>query len=443
GGYDRGHMTRSADRTAANVDNATTFYLTNVVPQMADLNQGVWAQFENTLADSAEAGRAVYIITGPVYNRGKALTFLKNEGKVAIPDSTWKVAFIGPRGADGSPFNRMTIQSWSDLANTTVLAVIMPNIAGVRNDPWQKYLVPVDSVESVTGYDMLSLLPTTFQTAVEAGDHAPHASFTVSGTASEGSPIAFDASTSTDPDLGRTDLGRAERLTYVWYFSDGTSASGRAVTHTFANNGTYTANLMVSDAYGWQSASTQTVQVANVAPNVAPIADDTILRGETYQATGSFTDPGSDAWTATATYGDGSPAQPLAVSGKTFTLSHAYTSAGAYIVTATVNDGDATSSASATVIVETAAQGIGRLQAAVAALAAPNGPLNRGELVSLQATLDAAAKLVAKGNTAAPPTIVRAFELEVEALERSGRLPRTDADPIEAYALRVIASLQR
>ncbi|HVX38375.1 MAG TPA: DNA/RNA non-specific endonuclease, partial [Gemmatimonadaceae bacterium] len=46
GGYDRGHMTRSADRTAANVDNATTFYLTNVVPQMADLNQGVWAQFE-------------------------------------------------------------------------------------------------------------------------------------------------------------------------------------------------------------------------------------------------------------------------------------------------------------------------------------------------------------------------------------------------------------
>ena len=85
GGFDRGHMARSADRTAANVDNATTFYLTNIVPQQADLNQGVWAQFENALADSARAGRAVYIVTGPIYSPSHALVFLKNEGKVAVP----------------------------------------------------------------------------------------------------------------------------------------------------------------------------------------------------------------------------------------------------------------------------------------------------------------------------------------------------------------------
>ena len=98
-GFDRGHMTRSADRTAGNVDNAITFYLTNVVPQMADLNQGVWAQFENALADSARAGRAVYVITGPLYSRSLPLRFVKDEGKIAIPDSTWKVALIGPRNA--------------------------------------------------------------------------------------------------------------------------------------------------------------------------------------------------------------------------------------------------------------------------------------------------------------------------------------------------------
>ena len=50
-------MTRSADRTTANVENATTFYLTNVVPQQADLNQGVWAQFEDFVGDSAERAR--------------------------------------------------------------------------------------------------------------------------------------------------------------------------------------------------------------------------------------------------------------------------------------------------------------------------------------------------------------------------------------------------
>ena len=109
-------MTRSADRTAANADNATTFYLTNVVPQQADLNQGVWAQFENALADSARAGRAVYIITGPLFSRTHGLTFLKNEGKIAIPDSTWKVAVIGPEQRAAFRSRTANVQTLSDLA---------------------------------------------------------------------------------------------------------------------------------------------------------------------------------------------------------------------------------------------------------------------------------------------------------------------------------------
>ncbi|MEP6779076.1 MAG: DNA/RNA non-specific endonuclease, partial [Gemmatimonadaceae bacterium] len=125
GGFDRGHMTRSADRTAGNTDNAATFYLTNVVPQIADLNQGVWASFENALADSAKNGRAVYIITGPLYSRANPLRFIKDEGKIAIPDSTWKVAVIGPDPA-GVPFTKNDVQSVGDLANITVLAVNMP-----------------------------------------------------------------------------------------------------------------------------------------------------------------------------------------------------------------------------------------------------------------------------------------------------------------------------
>ena len=46
------------------------------------------------------------------------------------------------------------------------------------------------------------------------------AQFSTSGTANEGSSLTFDASASTDPDLGRTDLGRTEALTYT-----GTSAT--------------------------------------------------------------------------------------------------------------------------------------------------------------------------------------------------------------------------
>ena len=113
------------------------------------------------------------------------------------------------------------------MSGLTVMAVNMPNVAGVRNDPWQKYLTTVDRIEQSTGYDILSLLQTAFQDALEAGDRSPTAAFSFSGTQKEGTAIAFDASASTDPDLGRTDLGRTEALTYAWQFGDGSSATGR------------------------------------------------------------------------------------------------------------------------------------------------------------------------------------------------------------------------
>ena len=347
GGFDRGHMTRSADRTAGNTDNAATYYLTNVVPQQADLNQGVWAQFENALADSAnKGGRAVYIITGPIYSPAHGLTFLKNEGKVAIPDSTWKVAFIGPRDG-GVPFNRATIQTWGDLAGTTVLAVNMPNISGVRNDPWQKYLTTVDKIEASTGYDFLSLLPTAFQAAIEAGDHSPTAAFTETGTADEGSTLSFDASASTDPDLGRTDLGRTEALTYSWHFSDGADATGQTTTHTFADNGTYSAVLTVTDAFGWQSVSTQSIVVANVPPAVTftAISPLSVQSGDPVAATGSFTDPGPDAtWHASIDWGDGTVNKPIpssfSRSGAKMLGGSRYFVPGSYTATLTVTDKD-------------------------------------------------------------------------------------------------------
>ncbi|HWH52509.1 MAG TPA: DNA/RNA non-specific endonuclease [Gemmatimonadaceae bacterium] len=347
GGFDRGHMTRSADRTAGNTDNAATYYLTNVVPQQADLNQGVWAQFENALADSAnKGGRAVYIITGPLYSPSHGLAFLKNEGKVAIPDSTWKVAFIGPR--DGSvPFNRSTIQTWGDLAGTTLLAVNMPNVSGVRNDPWQKYVTTVDRIEASTGYDFLSLLPTVFQTAIEAGDHAPTAAFTESGAANEGSALTFDASASTDPDLGRTDLGRTEVLTYTWHFSDGANASGQTATHAFADNGTYSAVLTVADAFGWQSVSSQSIVVANVAPAVTftALSPLSIQSGDSVAAAGSFIDPGPDAtWNASIDWGDGTVNKPVpssfSQSGANMLGGARYFVPGSYTATLTVTDKD-------------------------------------------------------------------------------------------------------
>jgi DNA/RNA endonuclease G (NUC1) len=272
GGYDRGHMTRSADRTAGNTDNAATFYLTNIVPQQADLNQGPWAAFENALGDSADAGRAVYIISGPLYSRSHGLTFLKDEGKVAVPDSAWKVAYIGPRNG-GVPFTRTDLQTWGSLPGHTLLAVNMPNVAGIRNVTWTTYLTTVDKIEVATGYDFLSLLPVAFQTALEAGDRPPTAAFAFSGTPLPAASIAFDATASTDPDLGRTDMDHAEALSYAWDFGDGGSASGVSPSHVFGRSGTFTVTLTTTDAWGWPNALSRDVVIITPLQGIAALSD--------------------------------------------------------------------------------------------------------------------------------------------------------------------------
>jgi PKD repeat protein len=149
----------------------------------------------------------------------------------------------------------------------------------------------------------------------------------------EGAVLAFDGSASADPD--------GDALTYSWTFGDGTPATtGSAASHAYADNGTYTVVLTVSDG-SLSSDDTVAVQISNVAPVVGDLGSAEILPGETYAAAGSFVDPGADTWTATVDYGDGSGVQPLPLVGMTFALSHVYAAKGAFTVTVTVTDDDA------------------------------------------------------------------------------------------------------
>ena len=56
-------------------------------------------------------------------------------------------------------------------------------------------------------------------------------------------------------------------MTYVWNFGDGSpTVTGATVSRTYADNGTYTVTLTVSDEDGGSASTTQTVVVANIAP---------------------------------------------------------------------------------------------------------------------------------------------------------------------------------
>jgi DNA/RNA endonuclease G (NUC1) len=156
-GIDRGHLARSFDRTSGSLDNAFTFYFTNIIPQAADNNQGPWANMENDLGDLAQdQNRELYIIAGVAGNIGT----VKNEGKITIPEYVWKVAVIMPRDQGLANIN--------DYTDLEVIAVIMPNKSGIRNVDWKTYKTTVDAVEALSGYNLLDLLPHGIEGAVES-----------------------------------------------------------------------------------------------------------------------------------------------------------------------------------------------------------------------------------------------------------------------------------
>ncbi|SEN92707.1 endonuclease G [Mucilaginibacter gossypiicola] len=159
-GFDRGHNCPSADRTSSTGANASTFLMTNMIPQAPQNNQQTWANLENYLREQVAAGNEVYIImgsygTGGTGSNGAANTI--NNGHVNVPSNVWKVALIMPKG-DGD-VARVT-------ASTRVIAVNTPNINTINSD-WTKYITTVKDIETATGYTLLSSLPASVRTALE------------------------------------------------------------------------------------------------------------------------------------------------------------------------------------------------------------------------------------------------------------------------------------
>jgi len=199
----------------------------------------------------------------------------------------------------------------------------------------------------------------------------------------------------------------------------------------YADNGTYTVTLTVSDGTLTGSAST-TATIANVAPApvVSSLGGGSLLPGESYNGSGSFTDPGADVWSATVDYGDGSVLEPLSLAAKSFTLRHVYVTPGSYNITATVRDDDGgVGAATATVVVETPAQAARDVEGTIDGLVA-SGAVQRTIANPLKVKLEAAIVQLERGNTTSAENVFAAFVNQVNALVGSGRL-----DPVAGQSL--------
>ncbi len=265
-GIDRGHLARSFDRTSGSLDNAYTYYFSNIIPQAADQNQGPWANMENYLGDLARfQNKEVYVIAGVAGSKGT----LKDQGNIVIPAQTWKVAVIMPRdqGLDD-------IDSYDDVE---VIAVIMPNNPGIRTVDWRTYETTVDAVEALGGYDLLALLADPVEIAVESNTVPPIAVVDgpYAGGVLPGESIAMSGAGSSDAD--------GQALSYAWSFGDGATATVVTTNHSYATGGTYTVSLVVTDPLGLADTATTTATVftqANAAANAQAIVAQLLAAGK-------------------------------------------------------------------------------------------------------------------------------------------------------------------
>jgi PKD repeat protein len=158
-------------------------------------------------------------------------------------------------------------------------------LSGFPNRPASDYFA--GRVDEVAIYpDALSAQAVRDHVLRAAGEvnEAPTASFT---TAVDGLELSVDAGASADPD--------GTIASYAWDFGDGGTGTGRGASHTYAEPGTYTVALTVTDDDGASDETSAEVTVTNAA---APFAADAF--GRTVSGGWGSADRGG-AWTTSGT----------------------------------------------------------------------------------------------------------------------------------------------
>jgi endonuclease G, mitochondrial len=160
-GFDRGHLVPAADRNRSAPDSKAVFLMTNIFPQAPDSNRGPWEKLERYCRDLARAGHELYIMagthgTGGIGRRGRRQWI--GHGKIAVPAQVWKIVVVQTQPSSGRS---------SSVPPTRVIAVIMPNQQGTKQQRWHLFRTSVREIENLTGYNFFTNLPTTTQDRLE------------------------------------------------------------------------------------------------------------------------------------------------------------------------------------------------------------------------------------------------------------------------------------
>ena len=144
-GYDRGHMAPAADMKWSEQAMRESFYMTNICPQIRNLNAGDWKELEELCRTWANHYGKIYICCGPIVSSNPKRI---GENRVAVPDAFFKVVLA---------FKNNQPQT---------VAFLMANKPG--NNSLKSYAMSVEDMEIVTGIDFFTNLPDSIEQNVES-----------------------------------------------------------------------------------------------------------------------------------------------------------------------------------------------------------------------------------------------------------------------------------
>lgn len=130
-GYTRGHLVPAADMAFNDEAMRQTFYFSNVSPQLAKFNGGIWRELEENVRDWARKEGLLYLVSGPVLKWPQMAEIGRNS--LTVPSAFYKIIYAPDEKGGKS------------------IAFIIPN--EMSESPIDDYAVSIDSIETITGID--------------------------------------------------------------------------------------------------------------------------------------------------------------------------------------------------------------------------------------------------------------------------------------------------
>lgn len=143
-GFDRGHLVPAGDMKLNKTAMSETFLLSNMAPQVAGFNRGVWNRIENITRKWAKKYNGVFVVTGSVLEEGLPVI---GRG-VSIPRYFYKIIF------DNSS------------KKPKMIAFLIENKSSKQK--LRDFVVTVDEVERMTGIDFFQKMSKKTQEQLES-----------------------------------------------------------------------------------------------------------------------------------------------------------------------------------------------------------------------------------------------------------------------------------